>query len=49
MICIQMGSSVSHFNVVLIMGETRQCPEITSFEQKGDPSQTPADVCLLTS
>ena len=28
---------------------TRQCPEMTSFEEKGDPSQTPADVRLLTS
>ena len=28
---------------------TRQCPEITHFEEKVDPSQTPADVRLLTS
>ena len=38
--CIKMGSDESHFNVSLIVRDkvTRQCPETTSFEEKGGDS-----------
>ena len=37
--CIQMGSDESHFNVSLIVKDkvTRQCPQTTIFEEKGEP------------
>ena len=35
--CIKVGSDVSHFNVSLIV--TRQCPQTTNFEVKGEPKQ----------
>ena len=37
--CIIIGSNESHFNVSLIVRDnvTRQCPETTSFEEKGEP------------
>ena len=37
--CIKMGSDESHFNVSLIVRDkvTRQCPETTIFEEKGEP------------
>ena len=36
---IKTGSDESHFNVSLIMRDkvTRQCPQITIFEEKGQP------------
>ena len=36
--CIQMGSDESHFNVSLIRRDkvTRQCPQTTTFEEKGE-------------
>ena len=39
--CIKVGSDGSHFNVSLIVRDkvTRQCPETTSFEEKGEPKQ----------
>ena len=39
--CIKMGSDESHFNVSLIVGDkvTGQCPQITTFEEKGAPNR----------
>ena len=36
--CIKMGSDESHFNVSLTVRDkvTRQCPETTNFEEKGE-------------
>ena len=38
MTCIKMGSNESHFNVSLIVRDkvTRQCPQTTIFEEKGE-------------
>ena len=49
--CIEMGSDDSHFNVSLIVrGKvTRQCPETTIFEEKGEPKRIRTEVPLLTS
>ena len=35
--CIKMGSDESHFSVSLIVRVTRQCPQTTIFEEKGEP------------
>ena len=37
--CIKMGSDESHFSVSLIVRDkvTRQCPQTTIFEEKGEP------------
>jgi len=45
--CIQMGSDESHFNVSFIV--TRQCPQTTVFEEKGEPKWIRTEVPLLTS
>ena len=39
--CIKVGSDVSHFNVSLIVRDkvTRQRPQTTTFEEKGEPKQ----------
>ena len=39
--CIKMGSNESHFNVSLMVKDkvTRQCPQTTTFEVKGEPKQ----------
>ena len=39
--CIKMGSDESHFNVSLIVRDrvTRQCPQTTTFEEKGEPKR----------
>ena len=39
--CIKMGSDKSHFNVSLIVRDkvTRQCPQTTTFEEKGEPKR----------
>ena len=39
--CIKMGSNESHFNVSLIVKDkvTRQCPQISTFEEKGEPKR----------
>ena len=39
--CIKMGSYESHFNVSLIERDkvTRQCPQTTTFEEKGEPKR----------
>ena len=49
--CIKMGSGESHFNVSLIVRDkiTRQCPQITIFEEKGEPKRIRTEVPLLTS
>ena len=49
--CIKMGSDASHFNVSLIVRDkvTRQCPQTTIFEEKGEPKQIRTEVLLLTS
>ena len=49
--CIKVGSDDSHFNVSLIVRDkvTRQCPQSTTFEEKGEPKQIRTEVPLLTS
>ena len=49
--CIKVGSDESHFNVSLIVRDkvTRQCPQPTTFEEKGEPKQIRTEVALLTS
>ena len=44
--CIKMGSDDSHFNVSLIVKDkvTRQCPQTTTFEEKGEPKWNPDEV-----
>ena len=39
---IKMGSDENHFNVSLIVRDkvTRQCPQTTTFEGKGEPKQS---------
>ena len=39
--CIKTGSDESHFNVSLIVRDkvTRQCPQTTTFEEKGELKQ----------
>ena len=51
MTCIKMGSDESHFNVSLIVRDkiTRQYPQTTIFEVKGEPKQIRTEVPLLTS
>ena len=47
--CIKMGSDESHFNVSLTVRDrvTRQCPETTIFEEKGEPKRIRTEVPLL--
>ena len=49
--CIKMGSDESHFNVSLIVRDKviRQCPQITAFEEKGEPKRIRTEIPLLTS
>ena len=49
--CIKVDSDESHFNVSLIVRDkvTRQCPQTTTSEEKGEPMQTRTEVLLLTS
>ena len=49
--CIKVGSDESHFNVSLIMGDkvTRQCPQTTTFGEKGEPKRIGTEVPLLTN
>ena len=49
--CIKLGSDESHFNVSLIVSYkvTRQCPQTTTFEEKGEPKQIRTEFPLLTS
>ena len=51
-ICIKMGSDESQFNVSLITVRdkvARQCPQTTTFEEKGDQKRIRTEVPLLTS
>ena len=49
--CYKVGNDESHFNVSLIVRDkvTRQCPQITTFEEKGQPKRIRTEVPLLTS
>ena len=49
--CIKVDSDESHFNVSLIVSEkvTRQFPQITIFEEKGEPKRVRTEVLPLTS
>ena len=49
--CVKMGSDGSHFNVSLIVRDkvTRQRPQTTIFEEKGDSKRIRTEVPLLTS
>ena len=49
--CIKMGNDESHFNVSLIVRDkvTRRCPQITTFEEKGELKRIRTEVPLLTS
>ena len=51
--CIKMDNADSHFNVSLNVSArgkvTRQCPQTTTFEEKGEPKQIWTEVPLLTS
>ena len=49
--CIKMGSDESHFNVSLIVRDkvTRQCPQTTIFEEKGELKPIRTKVPMLTS
>ena len=48
--CIKVGSDESHFNVSLIVRDkvTRQCPQTTTFEERGEPKRSPTEVFLPT-
>ena len=47
----KVSSDESHFNVSLIVRDkvTRQYPQTTTFEEKGEPKQIRTEVPLLTS
>ena len=49
--CVKVGSDESHFNVSLIVRGTvtRQCPQTTTFEVKGEPKRIRTEVPPLTS
>ena len=51
--CIKMGNDDSHFNVLLFVRDRvtliRQCPQTTTFEEKGEPKWIRPEVPLLTS
>ena len=51
MTCIKMGSDESHFNVSLIVRDklTRQCPQTTTLEEKGEPKRIRTEVPLLAN
>ena len=48
--CIKMGSDENHFNVSIIVRDkvTSQCPQTTTFEEKGEPKRIRTEVPLLT-
>ena len=47
--CIKMGSDESHFNLSLTVRDkfTRQCPQTTTFEEKGEPKRIRTELPLL--
>ena len=49
--CIKMGRDESHFNVSLTVRDkvTRQFPQTTTFEEKGEPKRIRTEVPLFTS
>ena len=49
--CIKMGSDESHFKCFITVRDKviRQCPQTTTFEDKGEPKQIRTEVLLLTS
>ena len=49
--CITMGSDESNFNITLTVRDrvTRQCPQTTNFEEKGEPNRIRTEVLLLVS
>ena len=49
--CIKVGSDESHFHVSLIVRDkiTRQCPQTTTFQEKGEPKRIRTEAPLLTS
>ena len=49
--CIKMGNDESHFNVSIIVRDkvTSQCPQTTTFEEKGEPKLIQSEVPLFTS
>ena len=49
--CIKMGSDESQFNVSLTVRDkvTRQCPQTTTCEEKGEPKQIRTEAPLVTS
>ena len=49
--CIKMGSDESHFNILFIVRDkvTRQCPQTTTFEEKGEPKRIRTEGPPLTS
>ena len=50
--CIKMGSDTeSHFNVSFIVRDkvTRQCPQTTTFEEKGERMRIRTEIHLLSS
>ena len=51
MTCIKMGSDESPFNVSLIVRDkvTRQCPQTTTFEEKGEPKRYRTEILPLTA
>ena len=48
--CIKMGSDESHFNISLIVKDkvTRQCPQTTTFEERGEPKRNRTEALLFT-
>ena len=48
---IKMGSNESHLNVSLIVRDkvTRQCPQTTTFEEKGEPKRIRTEAPLLNT
>ena len=50
-VCVKMGSDENHFNVSLTVRDkvTRQCPQTTTFEEKGQLKRIRTEVPLLTS
>ena len=51
MTCIKMGSDESRFNVSLIVRDKviGQCPQTTTFEEKGEPKRIRTEVLPLTN
>ena len=49
--CTKVGSDESHSNVSLIVRDkvTRQCPQTTTVEEKGEPKRIQTEVPLLMS